>query len=172
MARLPRMYLILDIDLTHFKVATLLAVLGAIGLVGQLLMLRAIYLRKSKRMTWTMRLININSFFALSYLILLTVWVSHPSERYQPFVPSWYLVLGNLWKTSKPWFQSTGSKVDSHVNIQCSGFMFVLEYRLFLMLFLHLVSLELNLIIIWENNFITRSSTRYQRSNHPNQANC
>jgi len=72
MARLPRMYLILDIDLTHFKVATLLAVLGAIGLVGQLLMLRAIYLRKSKRMTWTMRLININSFFALSYLILLT----------------------------------------------------------------------------------------------------
>ena len=43
-----------------------------IGLVGQLLMLRAIYLRKSKRMTWTMRLININSFFALSYLILLT----------------------------------------------------------------------------------------------------
>ena len=46
--------------------------LGVIGLVGQLLMLRAIYLRKSKRMTWTMRLININSVFALSYLILLT----------------------------------------------------------------------------------------------------
>ena len=34
--------------------------------------LRAIYMRKTKRMTWTMRLININSMFALSYLIILT----------------------------------------------------------------------------------------------------
>ena len=55
-----------------FKVAALLAVLGLIGFVGQLLMLRAIYMRKTKRMTWTMRLININSMFALSYLIILT----------------------------------------------------------------------------------------------------
>ena len=69
---------------THFKVATLLAVLGAIGLVGQLLMLRAIYLRKSKRMTWTMRLININSFFALSYLILLTPIGKIPTVHFAP----------------------------------------------------------------------------------------
>ena len=55
-----------------YKVAALLAVLGLIGFVGQLLMLRAIYMRKTKRMTWTMRLININSMFALSYLIILT----------------------------------------------------------------------------------------------------
>ena len=72
MAGLSGMLLVLDICPTQFKVAILLAVLGVIGLVGQLLMLRAIYLRKSKRMTWTMRLININSFFALSYLVLLT----------------------------------------------------------------------------------------------------